>query len=216
MGINLVIPDKSHIAIVGDEFSGKTAILKSLAFALDITYGEILFNGKDIMKMNKKEKKNYLLQMGFISTYPALIQDISPYENLKNYLRGYKSKFHSFFGLLSKKQEQQIIDAFTELDILKYSFAKTETLSPTSQKRVEIAKFLVSDIKIILADDPTNYLDNRYSEKIVEIIIKEAKKQGATLLFVSHDMKLVKKYFKNVYKIDQQSKTVELKIKPKT
>ncbi|SYV89601.1 ABC transporter ATP-binding protein [Metamycoplasma alkalescens] len=124
-----------------------------------------------------------------------MINHLNVYENILHFYLNYKNKFCAFFKILTKKQKQEIYDVLSSLDILDKIYTKISDLSGGQKQRVAIAKLLLKNVDIILADEPTSSLDIKTSKDIMNILKKINKEYQTTILINIHDLNIVQTFF---------------------
>ena len=178
-GINLKIEEGDFVAVKGPSGSGKTTLLNMLG-ALDIPdEGEILFNGKDISKLNSKERLKFRAKnLGFIFQDYNLIPELTLYENVE-------------IPLLienSKNRKEKVTKVIEDVGLLSHLEHRPEELSGGQRQRVSIARALVKNPPLILADEPTANLDSKTGMEIIELMHNLNKEYNITFLIASHDV----------------------------
>ncbi|MDD3999828.1 MAG: ABC transporter ATP-binding protein [Bacilli bacterium] len=174
-GITCNLPERGMIFIVGRSGSGKSTLLNLLGGLDDITSGDIIIAGKNINDFSKRDFDNYRNHyIGFIFQDYNLIENISIYENIKIAL--------SFQGI---NAENIIHQKLKEVGLENIKDRKPKALSGGEQQRIVIARALVKNSKIILADEPTGNLDCETATQIFSLLKKIS--QERLVLVVSHD-----------------------------
>lgn len=158
-------------AILGTSGSGKTTLLSLLAGLDEPQYGEVKFTGEDIkVKGYRHHRKN---QISLVFQNYNLIDYMTPLENLK---------------LVNKRADKQILlDFGLDLTDIKRNVLQ---LSGGQQQRVAIARALVTDVPIILADEPTGNLDEETADDIIGVLKQSAHMQGKCVIVVTHSKHL--------------------------
>lgn len=174
--ISLQIESGEFIAIVGKSGSGKTTLLKIIGGLLDISVGKLLFNNQLI---KKNTKKLMLKHTGFILQDFALLENETVYYNASIPLWLDKN-------IPIKKIKNKTREILKTLGILEFEKKLVNKLSGGQKQRVAIARTLVKDCEIILADEPTGSLDEKNSQMIIDIL-KAVNQQGKTVIIVTHD-----------------------------
>lgn len=181
--VSFELPDKGMVFILGKSGSGKTTILNLLGGLDEVTQGSIYIGDKELNSMSNRERNSYRAHyVGFIFQEFFLIEKKSVKSNL--FMMG---------QLLHKKySDEQISEILKEVDLEGYEEKKCNLLSSGEKQRVSIARTLVKNSKIILADEPTGSLDSENGERIFNIL----KKISSTRLVVvvSHDLESAEKY----------------------
>ncbi len=178
-GIDLSINSGEFIAIIGPSGSGKTTLLNILGCLDSPNSGEYIIDKTDISKLTSKDLANLRnKKFGFIVQNFALLDDYTVYENIKIPLDYSKTKINN------KKQE--IKEILKKLGIEdKINKFPTE-LSGGQCQRVSIARALINNPDIILADEPTGALDKEMGQQVINIF-KEINKENKTIIIVTHD-----------------------------
>ncbi|WP_427909767.1 ATP-binding cassette domain-containing protein [Mycoplasmopsis bovis] len=161
-----------------------------------------IFNSKKLFL--KRQKKKIMSRIGFLTQKPNLINTENVYNNIIRSISQYENWFYKLFSIITKKQKINIFSKLDELGILDKAFYKVSDLSGGQQQRVEIAKLLVKNVDLILADEPTSNLDRQNSLEVLAIL-REISKQGKTIIVNIHDLGLVKKNFDRVIAIKNKT-----------
>ncbi len=168
------------VAIMGKSGSDKTTLLNIIGGLEALDEGEYLFEGKEVSKMNEKELLNFRRNhISFVFQNFALINEYTVEENILLPL-GYK------FGNKTKQKKRKVNTFLERLEIPYVKNQKIENLSGGEKQRIAIARALISDTSVILADEPTGALDE-YTGKLIMKLFQELKEEGKTIIIVTHD-----------------------------
>ena len=183
--ININIKKGDMVALVGPSGSGKSSLLHLIAMLDEPTNGTINFDGKNIFSLSKEEK-DFLKQrkISIIFQNNNLLNDFSALENvlMPLIIRGEKPDN-------SSEKAKKILKSFNLLDRMDH-FPKQ--LSGGEQQRVAIARSLVAQTDLILADEPTGNLDHKSSKDVFSYFLK-LKKLKKTIIFATHNRELANK-----------------------
>lgn len=185
-GITLDIADGEFVAIMGSSGSGKSTLLNIIGCMDEMTEGEYYLN--DISVHDKKMKNLHNIRkdnISFVFQNFALMNHYTVYENVEIPLIAKN---------INKKERKKLIEEKLKLLGIYELRNKVPTkISGGQQQRCAIARALVSDNDVILADEPTGALDKKTGEEIIEILKEINKKQNKTVIVVTHDEKVAKK-----------------------
>lgn len=192
--LNLSIEENDFVSIIGPSGCGKTTFL-NLISTIDSKYdGEILFKGKNLSKMTEQEKDEFRLKnIGYIFQFDSLIDDLTVIENI----------LLPQMILDGKDDREKAIKKLSELGIEKISQHPVYLLSGGEKQRVCIARALINNPKIIIADEPTGNLDEKNAE-IVMNDLRRMNENGITIIMASHNLDIVKRFSKKIYKIENK------------
>lgn len=179
-GIDLTIQEGEFIAIMGHSGSGKSTSLNILGCLDTPTSGEYLFDGLPVEQMSTQQRallRRYYL--GFVFQGFNLLNRTSALENVELPL--------IYRGMSAKERHQAAMDALQTVGLEDYVDHTPGELSGGQQQRVAIARAIVTQPKVLLADEPTGNLDTARSIEIMEILSELNQKQGITVIMVTHE-----------------------------
>lgn len=181
-GLNLNIEKGEFVAIMGKSGSGKSTLLNIIGCMDTITSGEYLYNSVEINKLNKRKIEKYRKEnISFVFQNYSLINEYTVYENIEVPLLARNVK--------KSERKKRINDVIESLDIKDIVNKKTSDISGGQQQRTAIARAIVANTNIILADEPTGALDENTSKDIMKLF-KKINKQGYTIIMVTHDIEM--------------------------
>ena len=224
--INIEIKEKEFLGIVGESGSGKTTLLNSIISFLDekkfILDGKIiLFENIEIYKMTEEQRKE-ICYKNISMILQDSINSLNPYEKIKKqlfetYLFHSKEKVTNDYAL--EKIKELLLDVgFEDIDRILNSYPNE--LSGGMRQRIAIVLVLCTDIKILLADEPTTSLDVVNQFRFIELLKKISKEKGLTLIYVSHDIKVLSKICERIIvlkdgNIVEENDTIQILKEPK-
>lgn len=185
-GLNFSILPGELIAIVGASGSGKSTLLQLLGGLDNPTTGEIFVAGKNLGKLNEKEK-GFLRNehLGFVYQFHHLLPEFNALENvcIPLLIRGTKPK-------LAKQKALKYIEQVGLLERQKHRIGE---LSGGERQRIAIARALVTEPKCVLADEPTGNLDEKTAQQIAELLLQLNKELATSFVIVTHNRELANK-----------------------
>lgn len=177
--VNLQIKNGEVIAIKGRSGSGKTSLLNIIAGLTKCDSGQIHFNYNDITNLSFDEQLEYRRKnISIITQQFNLLDDRSVFENIALPLNYEKVKKDE-----KKKKVQEVLNSVGMKD---FAYQKTLNLSGGERQRIAIARALVKEPLLLIADEPTGSLDVETEKEILEII-DDLKDKGVTIIIVTHD-----------------------------
>lgn len=181
--VSFDVNEKDFINIIGKSGSGKTTLLTLLSAIIEPTSGDIFVEGKNLSKMDDEEKSGYRNE--FIGYVPQSLGTLPNLNVLDNVRLPYFFKKREGNGV---ERARMLLDMCGILD-LENDFCKN--LSGGELKRVLIARALMNEPKILIADEPTSDLDSKTTIEIMNML-KEINEKGTTIIIVTHDNDLLK------------------------
>ena len=184
-GLNLIIKKGEFLAIMGPSGSGKSTAMNMVG-CLDIpTKGKIFLDGEDIAEMSESDLAQIRgKKIGFIFQQFNLIQTLSALENVMLPM--------VFQGHDKDERIERATELLRMVDLEERMHHKPSELSGGQQQRVAIARSLVNDPEVILADEPTGNLDSKTGGNVMEFLKKLHKKKNKTIIMVTHDANVAK------------------------
>ena len=179
--INLKIYENQITTIIGKSGTGKSVLLKHIIGLLKQDEGVILFQGKPLHAMKKAEWEEYRSQVSYLFQDNALFDSMSVFENVALPLK-------QTTNLKKKEIESRVMKRIEDLELSEAISRYPSELSGGMQKRVALARALVTDPKIVLFDEPTTGQDPIRKNVILSMIAHYRKKVGFTAVLISHDI----------------------------
>lgn len=180
--LNLQIEKGEFVFITGDSGSGKSTLIKLLMKELDPTEGDILVNGRSIVKLKHKQIPRYRRDVGVVFQDFRLLKDRSVYDNI-----AFAQKVVGASNRSIKKKVPAML-ALVGLSEKYRSFPRE--LSGGEQQRVALARAIVNNPAVLLADEPTGNLDPKNSWEIMTLL-EEINRRGTTVVVVTHNQEIV-------------------------
>jgi phosphonate transport system ATP-binding protein len=184
------------VALIGPSGSGKTTLLNLLSKIETANTGDIFIENTNIK--DYKSNKLYAKEVGMIRQQFDLIDELTV---INNVLAGRLNEWNilkSLLSLIIPQEKKLAVNALKRVGIEEKLFAKTSTLSGGQQQRVALARLLVQNPNIILADEPVSSLDPTRAEDVLSLLISLAIENNKTLITSIHSIKYAKKYFDRV------------------
>ncbi|HMB31750.1 MAG TPA: ATP-binding cassette domain-containing protein [Desulfohalobiaceae bacterium] len=180
-GIDLEIYPEEVTTLIGKSGVGKSVTLKLIIGLLKPDRGEIFYQGTSMTKMSRRELKEMKNQVNFMFQNNALFDSMDIFDNIALPLKEKTS-------LKSSKIKERVEEKMSDLDISGIESKFPSQLSGGMQKRVALARALITEPKIVLFDEPTTGLDPLRKNSVLNMITHNQKNFGFTAVIVSHDI----------------------------
>lgn len=185
-GVSFDIKEGEFTALVGPSGSGKTTLLNMIG-ALDApTSGHLMIDGSEYHSMKKNELSDFrLFNIGFVFQAYNLIPVLTAIENVEYVLM--------LQGIEADERHQRAKTVFEEMEMDDLIDRFPKELSGGQQQRVAVARALVTEPKVVLADEPTANLDSASASKLLDMMSEMQKKKKTTFLFSTHDNRVMER-----------------------
>lgn len=190
--VSFTIPDGASIAIVGKSGSGKSTLMHVMSGLDSPEQGEIVIDGDNILSFKQKEVDSFRSQkMSFIFQSFFVQGNESCYNNVSLPLE--------IARVPAGQRKVKIMKALKAVGLEDKVKSRARDLSGGQKQRLAIARAIVNDPKILFADEPTGNLDSATGDQIEKLLFGYNKKNGTTLIVVTHDIDLAKKCDMQLY-----------------
>lgn len=195
--VNFTVSEGEMVAVMGPSGSGKSTLLYAVSGMDTITAGEVSFCGQNIAQMGAKELADLRLdEMGFIFQQMYMLKNLTVLDNI--ILPACQSKKHNESR---KETTQRGLALMRKLDIVDIADNDITEVSGGQLQRACICRSLINKPKMIFADEPTGALNRASSDEVMEQLAK-INAEGATIMLVTHDVKVAAKCTKVLYLVD--------------
>ena len=176
--VNIEVKEGEFVAIMGPSGCGKSTLLNILGLLDNPTSGEYYLNGTEVSKYTEAQRTNLRKGViGFVFQSFNLIDELNVYENIELPLL--------YMGISATERKRRVETAMERMAIMHRSKHFPHQVSGGQQQRVAIARAVVSNPKLILADEPTGNLDSKNGKEVMELL-NELNKEGTTIVMVTH------------------------------
>ena len=199
--LDFAIGSGERVALAGPSGSGKTTLLYILAGLLPPDRGQLFLDSRSIAGLRPGKQLSEIV--GLIQQQLDLVPQLPVVQNVLAGRLGQWGLFRSLTSLFSARERGRAYDALSRLGIADKIDARTSRLSGGEQQRVAIARLMLQDPQIILADEPVSSLDPARAEEILGLLTEVAAESGRTVVASLHTPDLIKKHFTRVIGLRQ-------------
>ena len=180
--------------IIGETGSGKSSLLRTIYSDIPLKMGKIIVDGQDISNIKRNQLPYLRRKIGIIFQDFQLFQDRNAYENIKFVMTstGWSDE---------KKIDNRITQLLEKVGLENKKNSYPFELSGGEQQRLVIARAIVNNPKLIIADEPTGNLDPLVAEKILKLLL-DINKSGTSVIMTTHNYNLIRKYKKRILKCE--------------
>jgi putative ABC transport system ATP-binding protein len=184
--VSFTIPDGASVAILGKSGSGKSTLMHAMSGLDRPKVGEVLIDGKDILKMKQKEvdtfrstKMSFIFQSFFVQANESCFDNVSLPLEIADVPFG--------------KRREMIETTLASVELLDKKKSRARDLSGGQKQRLAVARAIVNNPRVLFADEPTGNLDSATGEVVEDLLFGYNKTTGCTLVIVTHDPDLAAK-----------------------
>ncbi|MCG3142588.1 MAG: Phosphate-import ATP-binding protein PhnC [Anaerolineae bacterium] len=192
--VTFQVEDGEFLAVIGLSGSGKSTLLRCINRLIEPTSGKIFWDGIDVTAASPNEMRKIRRQMGFIFQQFNLVKRSNVITNVLTGRLGYVGSAQSLANLFSKHDHDLALKNLERLGLKEKAYVRADSLSGGQQQRVGIARALMQEPKLILADEPVASLDPVLSHSILKYLEQLNKEDGLTVLCSLHFLDLVHRY----------------------
>lgn len=192
--VTLDVLDGTFVGVIGRSGAGKSTLLRCINRLVDPTAGKVLFDGLDVTSLHGKALRDWRASCGMIFQQFNLAGRL---DVMTNVLMGRINALNTFSAMLEvwpAAEKMKAIRALDQLDLADLASQRAESLSGGQQQRVAIARTLIQNPRIILADEPVASLDPRNTQAVMDALKKLNEQSGITVLCNLHSLELARSY----------------------
>jgi phosphonate transport system ATP-binding protein len=192
--VSFEVRDGEFLAVIGLSGSGKSTLLRCINRLIDPTSGRILWNGVDVTAASGAELRKIRRQIGMVFQQFNLVKRSSVLTNVLSGRLGYVSPAKSLFNYFSKDDKRRALSNLELMGLREKAYIRADSLSGGQQQRVGIARALMQQPKLVLADEPVASLDPVLAHSILKYLEQMNRERGITVLCSLHFLDLVHRY----------------------
>jgi phosphonate transport system ATP-binding protein len=193
-GIDLTFPGSGLTAIIGPSGTGKSTLIRCVNRLVPPTSGEILFRGQDLAKLSGRPLRSARRRIGMVFQEYNLVERLTVMENLLCGRLGYVPAWRAWLRRFPERDIRRAFDLLDSVGLPGFASQRADALSGGQRQRVGIARAIMQEPDIILADEPTSSLDPKTSVEIMEILQRVARERDIPVIVNIHNVELARRY----------------------
>lgn len=186
--VSLSLRRGEFVTVIGPSGAGKSTFLRCINRLIDASEGSIVFDGREITSMNKRQMREARRDIGMIFQHYNLVHRATAIENVLQGRLGYLSNFRGIFGLYSEEDKRSAFELLDKIGLAEFAYQRADQLSGGQQQRVGIARALVQDPLLMLCDEPIASLDPKSSRVTMEMLRWVSDELGVACLVNLHQV----------------------------
>ena len=176
--VNLEVQEGEFVAVMGPSGCGKSTLLHIAGMLDNPTNGEYYFMGEEVSKYSEKKRANLRKgNIGFVFQSFNLIDELTVFENIELPLL--------YLGVSTAERKKVVNEMLEQLELIPRKNHFPQQISGGQQQRVAVARALIADPKVILADEPTGNLDSSHGDEVMKLLV-DLNEKGTTVIMVTH------------------------------
>ncbi|RPI85273.1 MAG: phosphonate ABC transporter ATP-binding protein [Chloroflexi bacterium] len=201
--VSFSVPKGQFLAVIGLSGSGKSTLLRCINRLIEPTKGKVIWNDIDVTAANDEEMRRIRRKIGMVFQHFNLVHRSSVLTNVLSGRLGYVNPAWSLLNRFPKEDIQKAMQELARVEIADKARSRADELSGGQQQRVGIARAMMQDPEIILADEPVASLDPVLAHSIMQYLEQINSQEGVTVLCSLHFLDLVHRYADRVVALNQ-------------
>lgn len=197
-GVDFSIDTPGIIAIIGPSGTGKSTLLRCINRLIDPSAGQVIFDKADVCQAKGLELRQLRRQVAMVFQEYNLVERLSVIENVLSGRLGYMSSWQAWRRNYTQADINNAYQLLEAVDLSQHASKRADSLSGGQRQRVGIARAVMQDPRIILADEPTSSLDPKTAVEIMELLEKFSAEKSIPALVNMHDVKLAQRFAKRI------------------
>lgn len=192
--VSLSVARGEFVSIIGSSGAGKSTLLRCVNRLIDPTMGTVTFDGEDVTCVRGRKLRRARRRIAMVFQHYNLVYRATAIENVLQGRLGYKSAPAGMLGLFSEEEKRRAFEILDQVGLADFAYTRADQLSGGQKQRVGIARALVQDPLLMLADEPIASLDPRSSRTVMEHLRWAADELGVACLVNLHQVDYAREF----------------------
>jgi phosphonate transport system ATP-binding protein len=192
--ISFAVAPRGMTAIVGPSGTGKSTLIRCINRLIDPTAGEIIFRGDDLAQLKGRALRTARRRIGMVFQEYNLVERLSVMENVLCGRLGYVGAWRAWLRRFPQADIERAFHLLDAVGLAHLARQRADQLSGGQRQRVGIARALMQEPELVLADEPTSSLDPRTSVEIIELISRRADERNIPVIVNIHNVELARRF----------------------
>jgi phosphonate transport system ATP-binding protein len=197
-GVSLEIVGSEVVALLGRSGSGKSTLLRCINRLVEPDSGTVVFDGVEVTSLKPKALRLMRTQIGMVFQEFNLVNRLSVIENVLCGQAAATSAIRCWFKMFPRPYVQRAEHLLEQVGLIDFRYKRADALSGGQRQRVGIARALMQEPRLLLADEPTASLDPQTGTEIIELICSLARTSNIPVLISIHDVHLARQYVERI------------------
>ena len=193
-GIDLEFAPRGITAVIGPSGTGKSTLIRCINRLVEPTSGQVIFEGRDLVAMKRAELRAARRRIGMVFQEYNLVERLTVMENLLCGRLGYVSPFKAWLRRYPQRDVERAFDLLETVGLAAHARTRADALSGGQRQRVGIARAMMQEPRLLLADEPTSSLDPKTSVEIMALVQTLSGMHGFPVIINIHNVELARRF----------------------